>query len=107
MGFGSDLSGSWHDLQCTEFAIRAEVLEPIDLLRSATSVGAEIVRMENRLGRVKEGFIADLIAVAGNPLEDIGILDRRAGETLGLIMKDGRIVKNALPSARQSEVRKS
>ena len=64
------------------------------VIRSATIVGAEIVRMEGRLGRVAEGHLADLLAVDGDPLADLGLLQDQ-GAHLSLIIKDGAIVKDA------------
>lgn len=98
MGFGTDLSGDWHQLQGIEFAIRAKVLKPIEILRSTTSVGAEILRMEGSIGCICEGAIADLLIVDGNPLENIEILGGQ-GDHLSMIMKAGRIHKNRLSPA--------
>jgi len=64
------------------------------ILRSATSVGAELLCMEDSLGRVKEGYLADLILVNGNPLEHIGLL---ASADLSVVMRDGEIVRQATP----------
>jgi imidazolonepropionase-like amidohydrolase len=76
--------------------------EPAEILRMATSINAELLAMSGprnpypgRLGVVAEGALADLLVVDGNPLADIDLL-ARPGDSLKLIMKDGRIVKNAL-----------
>jgi imidazolonepropionase-like amidohydrolase len=50
--------------------------------------------MENEIGTVQEGKLADLLVVAGNPLENIAILQKP--ENLRLIMKGGRMIKNEL-----------
>lgn len=68
-------------------------LTPVDALRAATSVAAEMLGRENEIGAIKPGLQADLIAVDGNPLEDIMALNE-----LVLIVKRGVIVKNRLPA---------
>ena len=95
IGFGTDLLGEMHAQQLTEFAIRAEVLPAEEILCSATAANAELLQHADELGRIAPGALADLIVVEGNPLEDIGLLSGQ-GETLALIMKGGRIYKNAL-----------
>ncbi len=57
---------------------------------------AELFRMVGEIGVVATGARADLIAVDGNPLDDLNLLVGQ-GEHLDLIMKDGRIYKNTLP----------
>ncbi|WAT17607.1 amidohydrolase family protein [Aurantiacibacter sp. MUD11] len=94
MGFGTDLLGAAHVRQCTEFTLRAKVLRPIDILRAACSVNAEILNENGRLGRVVEGAHADLLLVDGNPLEDISLL-AADGEKLAAIMLGGKFVKRA------------
>ncbi|MGI5261703.1 metal-dependent hydrolase family protein [Streptomyces angustmyceticus] len=74
IAFGSDLLGAMQRHQLTEFRLRAEVVKPLDIIRSATSVAARLLRAEDTLGRVAPGARADLLAVDGNPVEDIGIL---------------------------------
>jgi imidazolonepropionase-like amidohydrolase len=58
-------------------------------------VGAELVRMADRIGRVAEGYLADLIAVDGNPLDDISVLERPE-RALQLVIKGGTVFKNRL-----------
>lgn len=95
MGFGTDLLGRMHVHQCDEFAIRAKVLEPIDILRSATSVNAEILQKTGQLGGVRKGALADLILVDGDPLIDLSVF-RADGSGVPLVMRGGEIVKNTL-----------
>lgn len=95
MAFGSDLIGAMHRRQSEEFELRADVVPAADLLRSATVVGAKLLRREEELGQIAPGFLADIIAVDGNPLDDIRLLadpDRH----FKLIVKGGAIIKNSL-----------
>jgi imidazolonepropionase-like amidohydrolase len=90
MGYGSDLLGPSQRLQSDEFRLRAEVLEPREVIRSATTVAAEVLRMESRLGRIAPGAIADVLIVDGNPYKDVSCLLGQ-GDHIQLVMKDGRI----------------
>ncbi|GGY41067.1 Xaa-Pro dipeptidase [Parvularcula lutaonensis] len=63
-------------------------MSPMQAIRAATIVPAEALGREGKLGCVTEGCHADLIAVSGNPLEDIQTL-----ETVSFVMKDGEVVK--------------
>ena len=95
MGFGTDLLGATYDQQCREFEFRSEVFTPLEMLRQATSMGAEILMQEGKLGCVSPEAYADLIVVDGDPLKDIGLL-AADGRKLDLIMRAGEIVKNRL-----------
>jgi imidazolonepropionase-like amidohydrolase len=96
MAYGSDLLGQLQPDQSKEFAIRAQVLPPLEIIRSATLVGAELLGRVGELGVVAPGALADLIVVDGNPLADLGLLQGQ-GEHLSLIMKGGALHKNRLP----------
>ena len=93
MVYGTDLIGPLHRHQSLEFRIRGEVLPAAEVIRQATCNAAALFNMHDQIGRVKEGLRADLIALRGNPLEDLGLL--QAPENLSLIMKDGRIYREA------------
>ena len=92
MGFGTDLLGEQNARRGTEFTLRRQVLSPFDILHSATAVNAEILQMQERLGVVKPGALADLLLVDGNPLERIELL-ADGGRYITHIMQDGRFVK--------------
>lgn len=69
-------------------------LSPMDTIVSATLRGAEAMRMENDLGTIEKGKLADLIVVDGDPLKDIKILQEI--QRIKLVMKDGKILVNRL-----------
>ncbi len=98
MGFGTDLFRAPKEHQCEEFLIRNAVQSAADIIRSATVIGAEIVRMEGQLGRVKEGYIADLIVIDGDPLSDLDLFQHQ-GRHIPAIIKGGRFEKNTLAEA--------
>jgi len=90
MAYGTDLLGVMHRRQLTEFELRAEVVPAADLIRSATTTAARLIRHESDLGRIAPGFIADLIAFPGDPLRDIRLMCR-IDQNLKLIMRNGVI----------------
>ncbi|ADG87164.1 metal-dependent hydrolase family protein [Thermobispora bispora] len=96
IGFGTDLLGETHDAQSKEFLLRAEVQPPLDVLRSATLVNAELLGKTGELGVIAPGAYADLLLVDGDPLADISVLTGQ-GERLDLIVRGGEIVVNRLP----------
>jgi len=83
-----------HRYQSREFVIRAEAMVPFEIIRSATIVNAELLNRAGELGVIAPGARADLIAVDGNPLADISLLDGQ-GEHLTHIMKNGMLYKRA------------
>jgi imidazolonepropionase-like amidohydrolase len=93
IGFGTDLLGHLHPQQTREFAIRREVQSAVKILRSATSVNAEIL-MEPKLGKIQPGCHADILIVDGDPLTDINVL-AQGGRGLSVIMKGGQIHKRS------------
>ena len=95
MAYGTDLMGEQMELQSDEFLVRSEVQSPLEIIQAATLVGAEVVRMVDRIGVIKPGAFADMIAVDGNPLEDIAVLTGQ-GERIPMIMKAGDVVKNTM-----------
>ena len=95
MAYGTDLLGSLHVRQSTEFTLRAQVLSNIDILRSACSIGAELIGQQGQLGCVRPQALADLLVVEGNPLEDISLL-AKGGDSLAVIMTNGRFHKRTI-----------
>ena len=95
VGYGTDLLGALQVDQSLEFVHRAKVLKPIEIIRQATTVGAEILRMEGKLGTVAPGALADLIVVDGNPVKKLELFLNQ-GAHLPMIMKGGVFHKNTL-----------
>jgi imidazolonepropionase-like amidohydrolase len=90
-------------MQLTEFTNRTKWFTNAEILKQATSINAEVLKLtgprnpypEAALGVIKSGAYADLLLVDGNPLEDISILTNPE-ENLDLIMKNGEIFKNTI-----------
>ncbi len=86
---GGDVGVFSHGDNAREMVLMAEYgMKPIDVLKSATSVNATIFKLNN-LGYIKSGYLADIIAVEGNPADDI-----KAVKQVKLVMKDGVIYTN-------------
>jgi len=90
MCYGSDLLGSLTAEQAGEFAIRRQVLGDAYVDRAATVHAAAMLGQDDVLGRVEEGFAADLLVLNRNPLEDVSCFDR-PDEHLLAVIKDGRV----------------
>jgi imidazolonepropionase-like amidohydrolase len=91
IAFGTDSAVSPHGLNAKEFALMTGLgMSPAAALRSATSVDAALLGIDDKLGTLTAGKIADIVAVPGNPLTDI-----TATEHVSFVMKDGKVVKNA------------
>jgi len=97
MAYGTDLLGEMQRHQSSEFVIRSRVLPAFEVIRSATTVAAEVLRMDGRLGVVAAGAIADLLVVDGDPLADLHVLVDQ-GAHLAAIMKAGTFHKNQIAS---------
>ena len=97
-GFATDFIQGGYTQLTREFTERAEYWTPAEVLKQATSESAEIIRMIGKLnrwgnfGEIREGWVADLLLINGEPLDDISIL-RDPETALALIMKEGEIVK--------------
>lgn len=91
MVYGTDLLGGMHVHQNEEFRLRAKVQPVIDVIRSATTVAAELLGLPGTLGVVAPGAIADLIVVDGDPLTDVSVL-ADIDQHLRLVIQDGRPV---------------
>src|SRR4051794_488015 len=91
IAFGTDSAVAPHGLNAQEFALMTGLgMSPAAALRSATSVAASLLGVDDR-GVLAAGKLADIIAVPGNPLDDIKVMERVA-----FVMKDGVVVKAAI-----------
>jgi imidazolonepropionase-like amidohydrolase len=87
--FGTDVGAFEHGSSAREFMKMVEYgMKPIDAIRSATTRAAELLRMEKQIGSIETGKLADIIAVEGNPLDDIRSLTR-----VTFVMKAGQVYK--------------
>ncbi len=91
IAFGTDSAVSPHGMNAQEFALMTGLgMSPAAALRSATSSSAALLGVDDRVGTISAGKLADIVAVPGNPLDDI-----HQTEHVFFVMKEGAIVKNA------------
>lgn len=96
LGLGCDLHGhEFVKTQGRELMLRGRVQPAIDVLRSATSINAEIVQAKGQLGIIAPDALADMIVMDGDPLADLSLFVH-SSETVALVMKGGRIVRSRL-----------
>jgi imidazolonepropionase-like amidohydrolase len=89
MSFGTDAGVCPHGINARQFAFMVKYgMTPMQAIQSATSSAADLLGKSDVLGSLKPGKYADIIAVSGNPLEDIRIL-----ENVKFVMKEGKIYK--------------
>ena len=90
---GGDVGVFTHGDNAREMEMMVQYgMKPIDVLRAATSVNADVFRVADRIGRLKTSLLADLIAVEGNPEQAISDV-----REVVLVMKNGIIYKNEKP----------
>jgi imidazolonepropionase-like amidohydrolase len=86
---GGDVGVFTHGDNAREMELMVEYgMKPLDVLRSATSINADVFGYADKIGRIRKGLLADLIAVQGDPSADI-----RATRKITFVMKDGKLVK--------------
>ncbi len=95
IAYGTDLLAEMHGEQSREFTLRAEVQPAADILRSATTIAARLLRLEGEIGVVAAGARADLLVIDGDPLRDVRVLSNPDRHLL-LVMQGGRIVTDRL-----------
>ncbi len=103
MGWGTDAAAGMVDTIVYEFESRAPFFTPLEQLKQATSINAELLRFSRSrdpykaapLGVIKEGAWADMLIYNKNPLEDI-MVPAKPNDTLKFVMKGGKVWKNKL-----------
>jgi imidazolonepropionase-like amidohydrolase len=91
MAVGSDVGPFPHGTQAREYELMVQYgMKPVEALRAGLLNGATLLGWANEIGALKAGYFADIIAVPGNPLEDIGVLKR-----VSFVMKGGVIYRGA------------
>jgi imidazolonepropionase-like amidohydrolase len=98
IAFGTDMGGiPWTEPIAQEFPRMVEFgMTPMEAIQSATSRAAELLDRKGKLGLIAPGAYADIVAVDGDPLANIKILEK-----VGFVMKDGKIFKNELGLQRR------
>jgi imidazolonepropionase-like amidohydrolase len=93
IAFGTDVGGfDWKEPIAQEFGRMVEFgMTPMAAIQSATTKAAEMLGMEGQLGVVAPGAYADIVAVSGDPLASVKVLER-----VGFVMKDGAVYRNDL-----------
>lgn len=91
IAYGTDAGIYPHGWNAKQFSKQVEWGQtPMEAIRSATIVSARLLRWNDRIGSIAPGKFADIVAVSGDPLTTISIL-----ENVGFVMKDGAVVKNS------------
>jgi imidazolonepropionase-like amidohydrolase len=89
IAFGTDAGVFRHGENAREFVYMAEAGMPVmEILKAATVTNATILNMAASLGQLREGFLADIVAVEANPLNDVATLKK-----VVFVMKEGEIFK--------------
>ncbi len=87
IAFGTDCGVCYHGDNAQEFGFMVDAgMSPADALRTATLNAAELLGVEDRAGRLAPGYWADVVAVEGNPLDDVTLLT-----DIRFVMKDGAV----------------
>ena len=95
IAFGTDVGGfSWNDPMAKEFPYMVQFgMTPMQAIQSATSRAAEMLGMKGQVGAIAPGALADIVAVTGDPLKDVKVLEK-----VVFVMKDGKVFKEATPA---------
>ena len=89
--FGTDMGGiPWSEPIAQEFPRMVNLgMTPMEAIKSATSRAAEMLDMQGEIGVIVPGAYADVVALRGDPLQDIKLL-----ENIAFVMKDGKVFRN-------------
>jgi imidazolonepropionase-like amidohydrolase len=89
MALGSDVGPFPHGTQAREFVLMVKYgMSPLAVLQADLINGAKLLDWEGQIGELKAGYLADVVAVPGNPLEDIGVLGH-----VEFVMKSGAVYR--------------
>jgi imidazolonepropionase-like amidohydrolase len=90
IAFGTDAGGfDWNIDPAKEFALMVKYgMTPTQAIRSATMTGAELLGMQDKIGSLEAGKMADIVAVPGDPLKDITVLEK-----VNFVMKNGVVYR--------------
>lgn len=89
MAFGTDAGVCAYGTSARQFAFMVKYgMTPMQAIQTATTSAADLLRHADELGSIKPGKYADVIAVSGDPLQDINVL-----ENVQFVMKDGKVYK--------------
>jgi imidazolonepropionase-like amidohydrolase len=90
--YGTDIGSfpwTWSEAKEFEIYVKKAGFTSMDAIKTATTNTAELLGINDRLGSLEKGFIADIIAVKGNPMNDIILL-----QNISFVMKEGKIYKH-------------
>jgi imidazolonepropionase-like amidohydrolase len=91
LAYGTDIGGyDWNLAQAKDFTYFVEWgLSPVQAIQTATTTAAELLGMQGKIGEIKEGSFADIIALKKDPTKDISAL-----QNVDFVMKDGKVYKH-------------
>lgn len=102
IAFGTDAGALEHGTNAREFRLMVEYgMKPMDAIKSATLVAAELMGWDHQIGSIDEGKYADIIAVKGDPITDIRVLEK-----VVFVMKGGKIIKDETEKVMAKTVEK-
>jgi imidazolonepropionase-like amidohydrolase len=91
IAFGTDAGRVKHGTNAGEFALMVSYgMSPMQAIKASTTTAAELLRMEDRVGAIKPGLLADVIAVKGDPLENIKVM-----QDVRFVMKAGKVMTHS------------
>jgi len=93
IAFGTDAGGfDWTENEAKEFSYMVKWgMTPMQAIKAATTVAAELLDMKGKIGEISPGAFADIVAVKADPLKNIGALEK-----VGFVMKDGKVYKSEI-----------
>ena len=93
IAFGTDAGGyDWTENEAKEFSYMVKWgMTPMQAIKAATTVAAELLEMSGKIGEITPGAFADIVAAKEDPLKNISALER-----VGFVMKDGKVYKDVI-----------